>query len=355
MAVNQKTSTRFISRDSNKESFKEINKDANNPLTNNSLKQSNFDLEEETILPFKEAVNHLSAVKSRIASDAAELLAAQIGEDFSEVEHRYSKNSTRAGTNQCEKVGERISDRPLIGINTDFHNTSKTVSSHARLNTGYFDCVVKAGGMPIIIPPLNDEGMLKHYVDQLDGMIFTGGLDIDPRRSGQMGHPALQPMAERREYNDRLLMRMILDRRLPILAIGLGMQQLNVMLGGTLFMHLPLDCPKAMPHFDPTGAPHRHIVHLEGNSKIEEIYGDEEIRVNSRHHQAVSTVGKGMRITARCPDGIAEAIESIDPNWFCIGVQWHPEAETATALDMQIFECFLQSAVRSSKRLQIAA
>jgi len=96
-------------------------------------------------------------------------------------------------------------------------------------------------------------------------------------------------------------------------------------------------------------------VNLEPNTRIEEIYGGGELRVNSRHHQAVNEVGAKIRIGARCPDGVIEAIETTDPNWFCLGVQWHPEADTASALDMQLFECFLQATVRLSERLQLVA
>jgi putative glutamine amidotransferase len=245
--------------------------------------------------------------------------------------------------------------RPIIGINTDYYATSKTITAHARVNGGYFDAVVKSGGLPILLPPLNDDDLLDALLDKIDGIVLTGGLDMDPRRQGQPGHSALQPMAERRELNDKLLLQKVIERQMPVLGIGLGMQQLNVFMGGTLYLHIPTDCPKSMPHFDPTGQPHRHIVLLEPETRIEEIYGDAELRVNSRHHQAVNTVGPNMRICARCPDGVIEAIEHIDPNWFCIGVQWHPEADTASALDMQLFECFVQSTIRESSRLQLVA
>jgi putative glutamine amidotransferase len=147
----------------------------------------------------------------------------------------------------------------------------------------------------------------------------------------------------------------IIERKMSVLAIGLGMQQLNTMMGGTLFLHLPVDQPKSMPHFDPSGGPHRHIILLEPNTKIDEIYGGGELRVNSRHHQAVNVVAPKMRIGAKAPDGVIEALEAVDPNWFCMGVQWHPEADTASALDMQLFECFLQASIRQSDRLQLAA
>ena len=110
-----------------------------------------------------------------------------------------------------------------------------------------------------------------------------------------------------------------------------------------------------MPHFDQTGAPHRHMVLIEENTRLDDIYGTQELRVNSTHHQAVNQIGKRMRVAARAPDGVVEAIEATDPNWFCVGVQWHPEAETASALDVQIFECFVQAAVRAADGALVAA
>jgi putative glutamine amidotransferase len=247
------------------------------------------------------------------------------------------------------------SSRPLIGINTDYYAATKTYSAHARLNSGYFDAVMQAGGLPFLIPPLGKEAELDAILDRLDGIVLTGGLDIDPRRQGLPTMAAVQPMAERREMSDRLLVQKVIERKMSVLAIGLGMQQLNTMMGGTLFLHLPIDQPKSMPHFDPSGGPHRHIVLLEPNTKIDEIYGGGELRVNSRHHQGVNVVAPKLRIGAKAPDGVIEAIEAVDPNWFCMGVQWHPEADTASALDMQLFECFLQASIRQSDRLQLAA
>jgi putative glutamine amidotransferase len=149
--------------------------------------------------------------------------------------------------------------------------------------------------------------------------------------------------------------RLLIARQIPLLAIGVGMQQLNAALGGTLLLHLPEDLPRAMPHRDHTGGPHRHMVVIEPNTRMEEIYGAGEIRVNSAHHQAVRQVGAGLRTGAVAPDGVIEAIEATDPNWFCVGVQWHPESETASALDMQLFECFVQACVRQAQPLQLAA
>ena len=162
-------------------------------------------------------------------------------------------------------------------------------------------------------------------------------------------------MAERRDDSDRLLLKLVLERQMPVLGVGLGMQQINVAFGGTLFMHLPEDLPRAMPHKDPTGQTHRHIVLIEPGTRLEEIYGGGEIRVNSAHHQAVRQVGAGLRPAALAPDGVIEAVESTRPDWFCIGVQWHPESETASALDLQLFECFIQACLHPAQPGRLAA
>ncbi|MCC6420568.1 MAG: gamma-glutamyl-gamma-aminobutyrate hydrolase family protein [Gemmataceae bacterium] len=246
--------------------------------------------------------------------------------------------------------------RPCIGINADFFAAGKHASAHVRLNAGYFDSIVAAGGLPVILPPLGKEAELDAFLDRLDGIILSGGLDMDPKRYGQPSHPSVQPMAERRDENDRLLIRRVIQRQLPVLAVGVGMQQLNVACGGSLFLHLPEEMPRALPHYDPScHGPHRHAVLLEPNTRLDEIYGGGEIRVNSAHHQAVRTVGPKMRVGALAPDGVIEAIESADPNWFCIGVQWHPESDTASALDMQLFECFIQACLRQAQPLELAA
>lgn len=245
--------------------------------------------------------------------------------------------------------------RPLIGINTDFLAAGKTTRAHARLNAGYFDTVFAAGGLPVLVPPMGKDGDPDAYLDRLDGLVLSGGLDLDPRRQQLPTHPAVVPMAERRETSDRQLVRRAIARQVPLLAIGVGMHLVNGCFGGSLHLHLPEDMPRAMPHFDPHGGPHRHLVLVERGTKLEEIYGVEEIRVNSSHHQAVRSVGTDLRACGKSPDGVIEAIESVDPNWFFLGVQWHPESETASALDMQLFECFLQACIRQAAELPLAA
>jgi putative glutamine amidotransferase len=245
--------------------------------------------------------------------------------------------------------------RPLIGVNTDFLPAAKQTPAQARLDAGYFDAVAAAGGLPILLPPLGKEVDLDSLLDRIDGFLLCGGLDIDPKRHGQPSHATVLPMALRREEADFRLIRRLIARKTPLLAIGVGMQQLNATQGGSLYVHLPDELPRSMPHRDPSGGAHRHSVLLEPGARMEEIYGEGEIRVNSAHHQGIRQLGTGLRVGATSPDGVIEAIETVEANWFCVGVQWHPESDSASALDLQLFECFIQACTRQSSRLQLAA
>jgi putative glutamine amidotransferase len=246
--------------------------------------------------------------------------------------------------------------RPLIGINTDYVPAAKGSGAQVRLHAGYCEAVYQAGGLPLVIPPVLKEPDLEETMERLEGLVLVGGPhDMDPRRMGLKLHPAVNPMPAKREDLDRTLCRLATDRRIPILAVAVGMHEVNVLAGGTLYLHLPEDLPKALPHKDPGGGAHRHAVILEPGTRLDAIYGGDEIRVNSYHHQAVQQVAPGFRVSARAPDGVIEAIESEDPNWFCVGVQWHPHSETASALDMQLFEAFLQACVQKEMTLQLAA
>lgn len=245
--------------------------------------------------------------------------------------------------------------RPRVGINVDFVPAGKTTGAFARLSAGYFESLYSAGALPVLLPVLGKIDEVDDYLDLVDGVVLTGGADVDPRRWGLSTHPSVQPMAPRREDSDRQLLQRVIARRMPLLAIGVGMQQLNLTCGGNLFLHLPEEMPRALPHREPGGGPHRHIVLLETGTRLDEIYGGGEIRVNSAHHQAVRLVGSKLRVGARSPDGVIEAIETTEPDWFCIGVQWHPESETASALDMQLIESFIQACATQSQRMGLAA
>jgi len=246
--------------------------------------------------------------------------------------------------------------RPLIGLNVDFVPTGKQTRPHLRLNVGYAESVFTAGGMPVLMPILGHDKEIGAFLDRLDGFVLTSGLDLDPRKQGVPRHPSVQAMPEVREDHDRTIVRLIARRQMPVLGLGVGMHLLNAFHGGTLIMHLPEEMPRSMPHRDTTSNdPHRHLVHLKPGTRLDEIYGGGELRVNSQHHQAVRDLGTGLRVAARSPDGVIEAVEAADPRWFCVGVQWHPESETASALDLQLFEAFVQACLRQAQPLQLAA
>jgi putative glutamine amidotransferase len=245
--------------------------------------------------------------------------------------------------------------KPLIGLNADFVHSSGEKPSFTYVASGYYDAITKSGGVPVIIPPLDDDNDLEQVLDQVQGVVLVGGADLDPRRDGWMLHPTIRPLAARREQFDRRLMRIIADRRQPVFGIGAGMQLLNVTLGGNLLLHIPEDRPAALPHHDPLDPAHRHTLELTPGSLMERVYGDGELRVNSMHHMAVDEVATGFEVTARCPDGIVEAIESRIPDWFALGTQFHPEADTASALDLRIFEEFVEAVKESAAAMRLVA
>jgi len=234
--------------------------------------------------------------------------------------------------------------KPLIGLNADYRSARKATPSLSYLCAGYYDCLVKAGAIPIIVPPLADGNDLARVLNLLDGFVMIGGADLDPRRDGFMLHPSVRLLDPRREEFDRMLIEIICRRRMPVFGIGVGMQLLNVSQGGNLLLHIAEDAPRALPHLDPMDSAHRHALVVERGSLMERVYGEGEIRVNSMHHMAVDELGAGLAVTARCPDGIVEAIESVRDDWFAFGTQFHPEADSASALDLRVFEEFLTGA-----------
>lgn len=245
--------------------------------------------------------------------------------------------------------------KPLIGLNADYRAAKKDSPAFSFVQSGYYDSIIRAGGLPVVIPPVAEESDLVAILDKLDGVVMVGGNDLDPRRDGFMLHPSLRLMDPRREAFDRLLMDLVARRRMPVLAIGAAMQLLNVSQGGNLFLHIPEDMPKALPHRDSLDPAHRHALEVTPGSLMERVYGEGEIRVNSFHHMAIDEVAPGFEVTARCPDGVVEAIECQIEGWLAIGTQFHPEAETASALDLRIFEEFLAGLGAESLPMRLVA
>lgn len=230
------------------------------------------------------------------------------------------------------------SKKPLIGLNADFRPAKKDTPAFSYLYAGYYDCIIQAGGIPVVLPPTECFEDVQQLLDVIDGMVLIGGADLDPSNDGFMTHPSIRTLHPRRERFDRYLMEQVAEHKTPVLGIGAGMQLLNVSQGGNLFFHLPEDMPKALPHKDLLDPNHRHALDVVPGTLMEVVYGEGEIRVNSNHHMAVDEVAPGFQATARCPDGVIEAIESTRDDWFAVGVQFHPESSSASALDQRIFE-----------------
>lgn len=238
----------------------------------------------------------------------------------------------------------QYANKPVVGMNMDFAFAKGDQESFSFLWTGYHESIQRAGGIPVALPPMENEADLLHVLKKLDGVLLIGGADLDPSRDGFIPHQTLNKMNTRRENFDRMLMRLIAENKIPVFGIGAGMQLMNVVMGGGLYFHIPVDLPKAMPHFDnKTTTMHRHTLDVIPGTIMERVYGDTEIRVNSRHHMAVSEVAPGFRVSACAPDGVIEAIESEYDDWFAMGTQFHPESSSATALDLRVFEEFIMA------------
>jgi len=231
--------------------------------------------------------------------------------------------------------------KPIIGLNADFQTNKTTNQSYTFLHSRYSEVISESGGIPMILPPLTDQEDVKEVLRMIDGMVLVGGMDLDCRRDGYYLHDTMKLIEEPRENFDRLLVDEIISSRKPVFGVGLGMQLLNVACGGNLSFHIPTDFEDSIPHYDLIDGNHRHMIKVEPNSLMEKVYGDSDVRVNSRHHMAVDLLAPGFRATALCPSGIMEAIESKMDDWFAIGTQFHPECSSAAALDKRLFAEFI--------------
>lgn len=192
----------------------------------------------------------------------------------------------------------------------------------ATLERAYTAAILQAGALPLYLPAL-DPDQADVVVNALDGLLFTGGGDVDPSRYGQQPSPFLGPVDAERDTWEMALVRAGLARRLPMLGICRGAQVMNVALGGTLVQHLPDTTTLEHCVKERCSSP-VHDVRVDGTSRLGAILLTGSLRVNSLHHQAVDLVGSGLSAVAWAEDGTVEAVEARGPNRM-IGVQWHPE------------------------------
>ena len=230
-----------------------------------------------------------------------------------------------------------MAKRPVVGITTYVTHAkwSYWELDAALVPADYVRAVERAGGRAVLIPP-SDDGV-DETLDAVDGLIFSGGADLDPTLYGQEPHPETFGIHEDRDRSELALLEGALARDMPVLAICRGSQVLNVARGGDLVQHLP-DVVGDERHKHTPGTFADHDVSLEPGTKLAEVIGD-RAPVKSHHHQGFGRVGEGLRVAAHAEDGTIEAVE--DPSHrFALGVLWHPEAGD----DMKLFEGLVEAA-----------
>lgn len=213
--------------------------------------------------------------------------------------------------------------RPAIGITIGYDQERP---DRHLLREDYVKAVVTAEGLPFVLAPVFGRDV-PALLDRLEGVILTGGSDVDPAFYGSAPHPKLGSVIKPRDEFELALCREALSRDLPILAICRGHQVLNVATGGTLVQDLPSEPSGGSVDHDPDTerAVRTHAVRILEGSRLRRLLGKETVGVNSFHHQAVRDLGQGLVATAWAPDGVIEGIE--DPaRRFVLGVQWHPES-----------------------------
>jgi putative glutamine amidotransferase len=214
------------------------------------------------------------------------------------------------------------------------------------LNRAYVWAVERAGGVPILLPVTRERDVISRYLGVVDGLLLSGGADLDPACYGAEPHPCLGEVDADRDATELPLIADALVQDVPIFAICRGIQALNVALGGTLYQDLHSERPSEIVHTQKDLGLARdrfsHSIHVEPGSRLHAIVDTEEMLCNSFHHQAIQELGAGLVVTATAPDGVIEAVES-PAHRYVLAVQFHPE-ETAPhdPRSHALFESFIR-------------
>jgi putative glutamine amidotransferase len=236
---------------------------------------------------------------------------------------------------------------PVIGVTTSL--TVDRTPERAYVNAAYLAAVQQAGGVPLLLPPHLDERARDALWNRLDGLLLTGGGDVDPARFGEPRHPAVAEVSDRRDALELELTTRAIDTGLPLFAICRGMQVLNIALGGTLYQDIASEIGLAIVHSQqaPRSEPtHRVKIDVE-RGRLGAILGVPELTVNSFHHQALKRLGRGLDVIARALDDVVEAVELSGARGLVIGVQWHPEDLVARdAAARRLFAALVDAAAR---------
>lgn len=224
---------------------------------------------------------------------------------------------------------------PLIGVTMsmtpDGPLDTSTTPPRAWLNNTYLRAVQEAGGIPILLPPHLDGRALDALWSRLDGILLTGGGDVDPARFGEARHPTVDGVSQARDRLEIEVTERALHAGRPLLAICRGIQVLNVALGGSLYQDIASDTGSTIAHDQtaPRDRPTHPVKVMVEGTRLGATLAAPEVEVNSMHHQAIKRLGRGLRDVAWAPDGIIEGVEALAAGPLVLGVQWHPEELTA--------------------------
>jgi putative glutamine amidotransferase len=234
---------------------------------------------------------------------------------------------------------------PLIGITTDRYSGGLGLTQQG-ITQAYIESIYQAGGCPVLIPLGGPAEAYAELVGRLDGVLFTGGGDVHPAAYASQPHPNVAYVDEDRDRVEIVLLSLTLGRRLPFLGICRGLQVINVALGGTLFEDIADQRPGSLKHDVSPDFPRNFLAHpidIEGGSLLAQVFGLQQVQVNSLHHQAARRLADRLVPTAYTPDGVVEALELPDYP-FGLAVQWHPEWLQEHLSMRALFQAFIQAA-----------
>jgi putative glutamine amidotransferase len=242
---------------------------------------------------------------------------------------------------------------PVIGITAGLmtEQLDYGLMRRHRVSADYSEAVLAAGGVPIILPP--QDGAIDQILELVDGLIFSGGADIDPARYGDTEvHPATYDISDERDRFELDLMRAALERDLPILCICRGIQVLNVALGGSLVQHIADQIESPLSHrqheIGILGTESSHDVTLVEGSLAARVFETQAVPVNSLHHQSLAIAADGIQVEGISSDGVVEAV-SVPSCRYVLGVQWHPELLFKTMPEqLKPFAALVEAAMVSS-------
>lgn len=234
--------------------------------------------------------------------------------------------------------------KPLIGIPCRILKAEKPYPSTGN-TIAYLQAVVAAGGVPILIPNVDSKETWGHFYQMADGILLTGGEDVDPLRYGEQPHQSLGTVCSSRDSLEIEITQRALKDEKPILAICRGLQLLNVSSGGTLFQDINAQGASSIQHQTEQWHSLVHTIEIEKSSKLATILETTNIATNSLHHQSIKDLGEGLKIVGRNSDGIIEAVESTGSN-FVVAVQWHPEVlwQSIDARWLKLFSALVSAA-----------